>query len=74
MVNKSQHTTPLEHALAKTSTVNFRLSKADKESMKETAKKLRLTLSEYLVSLHHYAKDKLKHPSRKEVSPQEEGL
>ena len=48
--------TALEDALAKTETVTFRLSKVDKESIKETAGKLQMSLSEYLVKLHHYAK------------------
>lgn len=62
---------PIEHALAKTATVNFRLSKADKASMQATAKQLRLSLSEYLVSLHGYAKDKLKVGKKRDSKSQE---
>jgi hypothetical protein len=65
---------PIEHALAKRATINFRLSVADKLSMQATAKYLRLSLSEYLVTLHGYAKDKLKSKDERKTSAQEKDL
>ena len=49
----------LNHALAKTEVVTFRVSKTDKAEMQAMAKKLKLSLTEYLVRLHGIAKSKL---------------
>lgn len=50
----------LNDALAKTSVVTFRVSKADKDEMQTTAARLKLTLTEYLLRLHAIAKGKLR--------------
>ena len=49
----------LQSALAKTRMVTFRLSEDDKESMARAAKRCRLTLTEYILRLHHLADEKL---------------
>ena len=50
----------LQSALAKTRMISFRLSEDDKESMARAAKRCRLTLTEYILRLHHLADEKLK--------------
>ena len=47
-------------ALVKTDAIYIRVTAADKESIKKTAGKLRLSVSEYLTQLHNLVKDKLR--------------
>jgi len=42
----------LDHALDKTERINIRVSKADKESLHRMAKKLGMTLTEYVMQIH----------------------
>jgi len=49
----------LKDSLAKTETVVFRVSKAEKADMQATAGKMGLSLTEYLTRLHAIAKGKL---------------
>ena len=49
----------LRRELAKEARIDIRISAADKRSMTATAKKLGLTLTEYLVRLHQIAVEKL---------------
>jgi hypothetical protein len=49
----------LEYAIAKKKVITFRLSAADKDSMKAVAEHCHMSVSEYLVKLHHYAKDRI---------------
>jgi predicted PhzF superfamily epimerase YddE/YHI9 len=49
----------LNDSLAKTETVVFRVSKAEKADMQATASKMGLSLTEYLTRLHQIAKGKL---------------
>lgn len=44
-------------ALVKDNAIYIRVTAADKESIKKTAKRLRLSVSEYLTSLHNLVKD-----------------
>lgn len=44
----------------KETTMTIRLSKADKESMLETARSLDLTLTEYVIRLHHLVEKRVK--------------
>ena len=60
----------LKQALAKTETVTFRLSVTDKKSMQSVAKQYRMTVSEYLVNLHHFAMKLLDTKKRKEATPE----
>lgn len=66
---KADNEASLKHALAKTETITFRLSAADKESMQAIAKRYRITVSEYIVNLHHYAKDRINPRPRRETTP-----
>jgi hypothetical protein len=50
----------LKDTLAKTEMVVFRVSKSDKTDMQAMAKRLGLSLTEYLGRLHSIAKQKLK--------------
>ena len=49
----------LEKVLRKSKLVTMRVSKADHESLKRTASKLGLTVTDYLLRLHHLASRKL---------------
>jgi hypothetical protein len=46
--------------LAKSETIIFRVSAKDKAEMQKTAKKLGLSLTEYLTRLHQIAQERLK--------------
>jgi predicted DNA binding CopG/RHH family protein len=46
--------------LAKSETIIFRVSSKDKDQMQKTAKKLGLSLTEYLTRLHQIAVEQLK--------------
>lgn len=53
----------LRMALKKDTTITFRLSELDKESMQATAARLGLTVTEYLTRLNAIAADKLEDPT-----------
>jgi hypothetical protein len=48
----------LERSLRKSQSVTIRVTENDKKSMEETAQKLGLTLTDYLIRLHFFAADR----------------
>lgn len=49
----------LRREMVKSARINLRVTEADKASMTTMAKQCGMTLTEYLVSLHHIAVEKL---------------
>ena len=47
-------------ALVKSDAIYIRVTAADKESIKQTASSLRLSVSDYLTSLHQLVKDSIR--------------
>lgn len=50
----------VKKALAKSSTVLFRVSEVDKQDIADTAKSLKMNVSEYMVNAHRLIKSRLK--------------
>lgn len=49
----------VERKIPKTETIQLRVSKADKESIKKTAQKNGLTTTDYLIRCHYLVSEKL---------------
>ena len=54
----------LEKALRKSKLLTMRVSEADHEDLKQTASKLGLTVTDYLLRLHYLAAEQLKGRSK----------
>lgn len=59
-IEKALRGVKVKESLAKTELIVFRLSKADKLSVAETAHTLKMSISEYLMNAHRLIKGRLK--------------